>query len=327
MTTFGPNWSGTSLYGYNGCTKNGFSKAKINDAYYDQWKLTNRKGVKKDIDWNSAAALEYLGPPANNEKYQDRIQNLFYHASSVIYSYKNPYAHYIHVRCDDPEKKCGQKCKPSNGDRTDQDGGTIAYASQEDPDDGYSMINFCPPFIPMRRLRDAAIDYGKARKPPLNSHVEQYKSTAQIMLHEIFHLDYFMDVSGASHVTDLSIYYIKNVDGSLTSVTGKWLPSALHLTFLSIPSSAVTMRDRTLTANPFIDKAYGATNTKMMARFQEFINPVGRLVGSYTMRNADSLAYFATASYVQSRTGTYPHLPIVYKQIEGPPFKDIGKSV
>ena len=94
------NWVGTSLYGYNGCAERGLNKAKINDAYYDQWKLTNRDGIMRNIDWNSAAALEYLGPPANNERYQARIQDRFDKVASIIYSSKNPFVHYIHVRCD-----------------------------------------------------------------------------------------------------------------------------------------------------------------------------------------------------------------------------------
>ena len=41
------------------------------------------------------------------------------------------------------------------------------------------------------------------------------------------------------------------------------------------------------------------------------------------MRNADSLAWYAMAKYVQDRIGTYSHLPIVYKKANGPPSKDI----
>ena len=103
----------------------------------------------------------------------------------------------------DPRKKCSQQCRSSN----DQNGDTIAYSLQDDPDDQYSMINFCPSFFDMRRLRDAALDYGQARRPPLNYWLKNYDNTARVFLHELFHLDYFMDVNGANHIMDLSLSF------------------------------------------------------------------------------------------------------------------------
>ncbi|MCJ1371368.1 hypothetical protein MMC20_002583 [Loxospora ochrophaea] len=288
------NWVGTSLYGYNGCKKAGFSKAKINNAYYDMWKLTNRDGIKKNIDWNSAAALEFLGPPANNGVQQESIQQLFDTAASVTYSNLNPYAHYIHVRCDDPRKDCSNQCKPSTGKpNPDQKGLTLAYSMQEDPDDGYSMINFCPPFFRMRRLEDAALNFGKSRTPPLNYWLRNYENTALVFLHELFHLNYFMGTDGSNHVTDMSISFNKRDENNeLYTVT---------------------------------EVAYGPSNTKIMARFQELKKyPDNFRAGYYVMRNSDNLAWFALAKYVQDRIGVYPHLPIIYNQINGPPYRDIG---
>ncbi len=37
-------------------------KGWIKEAYVDANKLVNYDGVKSNINWNSAAALEYLGP-------------------------------------------------------------------------------------------------------------------------------------------------------------------------------------------------------------------------------------------------------------------------
>jgi hypothetical protein len=37
-------------------------KGWIQEAYTDANKLVNVDGVKANIDWNSAAALEFLGP-------------------------------------------------------------------------------------------------------------------------------------------------------------------------------------------------------------------------------------------------------------------------
>ena len=184
-------------------------------------------------------------------------------------------------------KQCSTQCAPSDGN-SDQDGGTIAYTLQEDPDDGYSMINFCPPFFWMRRLDSAAIDYGKRQPRPLNYWIKNYDNTARVFLHELFHLDYFMAVNRANHITDLSISFMEYEEG------------------------------KEIIRNKI---AYGPRYTKMMAKFEELDNPIGRPVGSYVMRNADNLAWYAMAKYVQDQIVTYPHLPTIFKKINGPPFK------
>lgn len=71
----------------------------------------SQEGVKSHIDWNSAAALEYLGPSAKNVEQQSEIQAVLANVATTIYSYKTyPVEHYIKVRCDDPDKYCPQTC-------------------------------------------------------------------------------------------------------------------------------------------------------------------------------------------------------------------------
>jgi len=62
--------------------------------------------VASNIDWNNAAALEFLGAPGLNKGQQTQIQAVFANVATMIYSYKNPFQHYIKVRCDDPAKLC-----------------------------------------------------------------------------------------------------------------------------------------------------------------------------------------------------------------------------
>jgi hypothetical protein len=70
-------------------------------------------GVASEIDWNNAAALEYLGAPGLNKIQQPQIQAVFANVATMIYSYKNPiFRHYIRVRCDDNDKQCQNH--PSN---------------------------------------------------------------------------------------------------------------------------------------------------------------------------------------------------------------------
>lgn len=111
------NKVGTYLWSYDGCRDIPGAKDKINGAYYDSWKIAKTAGVLSDIDWNSAAALEYLGAPGLNKDAQPQIQAVFANMATIIYSNINPFQHYIRVRCDDPLKKCQKRpdqdpCEP-----------------------------------------------------------------------------------------------------------------------------------------------------------------------------------------------------------------------
>lgn len=108
------NRVGTFLYSYNDCKKifGAGAKGKIDDAYYDAWVMSNTAGVASGIDWNSAAALEFLGAPGLNKDKQSQIQAVLANAATVIYSYKDPFQHYLRVRCDDRWKRCQNRPDP-----------------------------------------------------------------------------------------------------------------------------------------------------------------------------------------------------------------------
>lgn len=113
------NKLGTWLYGYTDCKKvfGSGAKGKIDGAYYDAWLMSNTAGVASDIDWNNAAALEFLGAPGLNKDQQSQIQAVFANAATVIYSNKNIFQHYLKVRCDDPFNICQNRpdndpCQP-----------------------------------------------------------------------------------------------------------------------------------------------------------------------------------------------------------------------
>jgi hypothetical protein len=70
--------------------------------------------------------------------------------------------------------------------------------------------------------------------------------------------------------------------------------------------------------------AYGPFNTKVLARWQGQGSGVGS-VGYYVQRNADNLAYYALAKYVMTKNGNiYPHIPVVTREIDGPPWAAPG---
>lgn len=77
--------------------------------------MSNTAGVAFDIDWNNAAAVEFLRAPGLNK--QPQILAVFKNMATVIYSNKNPFQHYIKIQCDDPSQFCPKRpdkdpCKP-----------------------------------------------------------------------------------------------------------------------------------------------------------------------------------------------------------------------
>ncbi|KAL8810681.1 MAG: hypothetical protein Q9200_002379 [Gallowayella weberi] len=180
------NIIGTWLYGYDGChAKSPNYKSNIDEAYYDQWLMTNTHGVASDIDWNAAAALEFLGPPGINGPRQSQIQAVLANIATVIYSYKDPAEHYIHVRCDDPKQECSQPpgndpCNPDAPAPTGSSGPEAAAYALNDGGDGYPMINFCDAFFRQRSLSNA-IAYGTGLSP--------LEKLPLSFFHELTHLD------------------------------------------------------------------------------------------------------------------------------------------
>ena len=59
------------------------AKDKIDEAYYDSWLIAKQIGVASGIDWNSAAALEFLGPPGHNQGQQIQIQNVLANVATM----------------------------------------------------------------------------------------------------------------------------------------------------------------------------------------------------------------------------------------------------
>ncbi|KAJ0414504.1 Spherulation-specific family 4-domain-containing protein [Aspergillus carlsbadensis] len=291
------NFLGTYLYGYNECNKifGSGAKGKIDDAYYDAWVITNTAGVASDIDWNNAAALEFLGAPGLNKGKQGQIQAVLANVATMIYSYKNPFQHYIKVRCDDPRKKCQKRpdqdrClpkKPDPGEAPKPKPTPLAYSMNSDPDSkGVPMINFCEGFFNRHSLADA-ITYGKALASPNHLKLAMFDNRAQTFLHEMLHLDLAADSSASDtpnpRVDDLTIDF----------KTGK--------------------KDEFGQDEIITTKAYGTLATKILARYQG--------TGYHVQRNADNLAYYALAKYVMTKNGNiYPHLPVVTYKLSGPPY-------
>ena len=106
------------LYGYIGCAE--FlpqAKSAIDEAYLDAYLISRAPGVASGIDWNNAAALDYLGAPGYNFDKQPEIQAVLKNAADIIFTNASAPQQYIKVRCDDPGKLCQNNpgrnsCKP-----------------------------------------------------------------------------------------------------------------------------------------------------------------------------------------------------------------------
>lgn len=117
-----PIFEGTTsafLYGYYGCKDflGPGAKVQIDNAYREAATIVSAPGVAYDIDFNTAAALDYLGAPGYNFDKQPEIQAVLANAADIIRTFRNVSQQYIKVRCDDPARKCQNRleenpCQP-----------------------------------------------------------------------------------------------------------------------------------------------------------------------------------------------------------------------
>lgn len=252
--------------------------------------MSSLDGVKANINWNEAAALEFLGPPGLNKPQQAQIQAVLANVATMIYPYLNPFQHALHVRCDDPKKRCqnresNDRCEPDPPNEDEEpERLPNAYSDNIDPNDGEPMINFCEGFMNLRSLADG-YSYGSAWRIPEKYRIDNYNNRATTFIHEMLHLNLAAD---SNHDTPNPQIYDLTV-----AVKAGSQDDALNF------------------------PAYGGIATKMVARADP--NP-----GYYVQRNAENLAFFALAKYIMSRNGNiYPHLPVIHYQLDGPPWKEV----
>ncbi|KAI9765507.1 MAG: hypothetical protein M1840_007333 [Geoglossum simile] len=275
------NWFPTSLFGFEGCDERNRSwKGNINEAYDDANLIVNLDGVKNNINWNEAAALEFLGPAALNRDQQGQIQAVFANAATVKPRW-SLIPNWIHVRCDDLLHYCPDPCAAARTGNDPQD--LAAYArNPAQSADGYPEINYCPQFFTLQNL-GSAIERGVSNKNRLrSSELSRYENRGSIMLHEMLHLDLVANSVKSSpnpQVKDLTVKY--HVDGGTKE-----------------------------------ERVYGPALTKILARYLPFTGPK---TGYFVQRSDDNLLYFALAKYVQSKIGFYPFIPQISDKIEGPP--------
>lgn len=249
-------------------------KNAIYSGWQQSWKLMNLmyEESKNGIDLNSAAALEFLGPPAETQGQRASFNSIYQNLSTIQpgYSLIPGFLKWrIHVRCDDYHGRC-----PCFANLNSQ---PFAYTlSGKDTQDGIAMINFCPRYFAEQNL-DAAMKKADLTNFPFEwMDMDYYKWTqGGTWFHELLHIDWVSKSGGYGDnldVTDVRMRIpIRNDEGDLPVF--KWV------------------------------HAYEPLGTKMLARW-------GVSTGYWTVRNAESLLMFALARYVQKKVGLYPHLPL-----------------
>ncbi|KAI1504900.1 hypothetical protein F5X99DRAFT_330494 [Biscogniauxia marginata] len=258
----------TRLVRYDGCDN--WDGNEIYKGWLQSWKIMNQILEEADnINWNEASAVEYLGPPALNVGVQTRIKDLYKKWATIQPGYiPTPFDWRLHVRCDDPRRKCKNACDPNPANR-----GPYAYTTNKDADSGLARINFCPRYFQTLNLNDA-IDNGNdpGMGPEWQYDVGSYMmNKGHVWAHELMHVDWTVNAESYGdnrHISDL------------------------RMTARGVGGHSITV------------KAYGPQPVKALARYAVD-------TGEWVMRNADSLALYASVRYIQSRLGNiYPHLPL-----------------
>ncbi|OTA93939.1 hypothetical protein M434DRAFT_395173 [Hypoxylon sp. CO27-5] len=258
----------TRLVRYDGCDNHDVNE--IYKGWVQSWKIMNQVLSEVDnINWNEASAVDYLGPPGVNGGIQDRIRDLYKRWATIQPRYiTTSFDWRLHVRCDDPKKKCGEICSKDPKLR-----GPWAYTTNKDDESGLARINFCPRYFGALNLKNA-IDFGKnpVINPTWQYDVSRYMmNKAHVWAHELMHIKWATNAKPYGpndYVADVRMW---------TKIVG---------------------------VGEGVVKAYGPQPVKALARY-------GEDGGTWVLRNADSLALYASVRYIQNQLGNvYPYLPV-----------------
>ncbi|EEA25067.1 conserved hypothetical protein [Talaromyces marneffei ATCC 18224] len=205
----------SKLVGHNGCDKQ--QQRTIYSGWQQSWEIMNYiMPVAYDgngIDFNEAAAVEYLGPPAMNKHLQERFKNIFIQL---------PWDWRIVTRCDDPRGAC------SCGDEST----TVAYTLNSDPDEPSApSINFCPEYFDRQTLSEVMKNTNPNYPPSFSANMDNYnRNQASTWIHELLHIDWVALANGwgpNAHVTDLKMAYINGPNTEIYTAYGPQLTKGL----------------------------------------------------------------------------------------------------
>lgn len=133
--------------------------------------------IKYTIPWNSAAAIDYFGPPSQNSPYREHILRTLVLSSQAYRGwgwsdYWND--RYVTVTCNDP----AHACRPTSP----------AYTISKSNSLKYPLINYCPVFFANLSSHDAMWDRIQKGGPELKQNVRNLRSQATTAFHELLHI-------------------------------------------------------------------------------------------------------------------------------------------
>ena len=126
--------------------------------------------VYPDIDWASAAAIEFFGPGYKNIPYRQAIQYNMDRLANADYAWL--LGNWIHVRCDDIAQGCS--------------GRTIMYTMHDCEED--NQINVCPQYFLKDKLSD--VMNTTPRWAEYRDNILLYNSRALSWAHELMHISF-----------------------------------------------------------------------------------------------------------------------------------------
>ncbi|KUI60668.1 Killer toxin subunits alpha/beta [Cytospora mali] len=196
----------TRLVGWEGCEYNEDTfpilhpQRIIYSGWQQSWKIMNYmyNVAKSGINFNEAAAVEYLGPPALvSSTQQTSFNNIFKNLATIQPGWGGWFAWKLHVRCDDPENLCPCGVGP------------IAYTTNKDADSGLARINFCQQYFYLQTLDDKMVFATTSFPVETYANVANYlQNQATVWIHELLHIDWVSTAStdaNIAHVTDVKI--------------------------------------------------------------------------------------------------------------------------
>lgn len=211
----------TKLVGWEGCTaERGMPPKDVYSGWVQSWKIMNLmyKEAKSGIDFNSAAAVEYLGPPAQNYPQQSTFNNIFLKLATIQPGYiSTPFDWRIHVRCDDPDLECD--CGGSI-----QLTATVAYTRNDAPPDGIARINFCPRYF-TRDTLDTVMMNADLEKPleVWANMYSYYRNQGAVWFHELLHINWVSMSQNYGHnqrITDIRIEFERKLSNG--AIVSQW---------------------------------------------------------------------------------------------------------
>jgi chitinase len=186
-------------------------------GWQQSWKIMNHiQGVTKSgIDFNEAAAIEYLGAPATNGGQQTDYNTIYKKLTTIQPGYIGMWFDWqLGVRCDNPGGLC-----PCNIDT-----GVYVYTVQKDAKLQVLTINFCPLYFKTDTL-DTVIKNKDSVVVDVFANMDSYyPNQGAVWFHELLHVDRFTteDSDTVDHITDIKISYNVQDKSDPTKKIRRW---------------------------------------------------------------------------------------------------------